>query len=84
MGRLQAIDAQPGSAGDSMGTPTRWLVVFDKAASSWWTSLIAFGKYKHCRAFGWVEAVGCYVFVDCQFGGMTVQVARGSGAEADA
>jgi hypothetical protein len=74
MGRLLSID--------SIGSPGRWLVVFDKAASNGFTSLIAMGKYKHCRVFGWVPEVNCYVFVDCQFGGMTVQVASGGAAKA--
>jgi hypothetical protein len=70
------------TASQGVGAPSRWLVVFDKAASNGFTSLIAMGKYKHCRVFGWVDKVNCYVFVDCQFGGMTVQVASGEAAKA--
>jgi hypothetical protein len=64
---------------DACGSPFRWMVVFDRAAASRWASLVAMGRYKHARCFGFVASCDCWVFVDCQFAGMAVQVARGEG-----
>ncbi len=65
---------------DSIGTPTRWLLVFDRQASSWWADLVAMGRYKHVRAFGWVAASDAWIFYDVQFGRTILSVARGDGA----
>jgi hypothetical protein len=64
---------------DACGSPSRWMIVFDHAAASRWASLIACGVRKHARAFGYVASCDCWVFVDCQFAGMVVQIARGEG-----
>jgi hypothetical protein len=65
---------------DAIGSPGRWLIVFSLKAKTWWTSLVAFGRYKHVRCFGYVAAVDAYLFYDVQFGGTTLQLARGEPA----
>jgi hypothetical protein len=67
---------------DVISAPTRWILVFDREAASWWTSFIAFGRYKHVRAFGFVHDADSYVFYDVQFTKTTIQIARGAGARA--
>ena len=69
-------------ATDVIGTPTRWMLVFNRQAISWWTNFIAFGHYKHVRAFGYVHDADAYVFYDVQFSGTIIQIARGDGARA--
>jgi hypothetical protein len=58
------------------------MLVFDREAASWWTHFIAFGRYKHVRAFGFVHDADSYVFYDVQFTKTTIQIARGDGARA--
>lgn len=65
---------------DTIGTPTRWLLVFNRKASSWWTSLVAMGRYKHVRTFGYVASADAYIFYDVQFGRTILAIARGDGA----
>ena len=67
---------------DVIGSPTRWMIVFDREAASWWTNFIAFGHYKHVRAFGYVHEADAYLFYDVKFGGTVLQIARGDGARA--
>ena len=67
---------------DVIGAPTRWMLVFNRQAISWWTNFIAFGRYKHVRAFGYVHDADAYVFYDVQFSGTIIQIARGDGARA--
>lgn len=64
---------------DIIATPACWLLVFDRQASSRWTSLVAMGRYKHVRAFGYVPDAEAYVFYDVQFGRTLITVARGKG-----
>lgn len=65
---------------DSIGAPTRWLLVFNHKAETWWSRLAACGRLKHVRAFGYVAGSDAYVFFDPQFEGMSIQIARGDGA----
>jgi hypothetical protein len=65
---------------DTSGSPTRWLIVFDRRAATWWASLVACGRRKHARCFGYVPACEAWVFFDCQFVHTSIQVARGEGA----
>lgn len=65
---------------DSIGAPTRWLLVFNHKAETWWSRLAACGRLKHVRAFGYVADADAYVFFDPQFEGMSIQIARGDGA----
>jgi hypothetical protein len=67
---------------DIIDAPTRWLLVFDREAASWWSRLIACGRYKHVRTFGYIHELGAYVFYDVQFSGTRIQLARGDGARA--
>jgi hypothetical protein len=67
---------------DVIGGPTRWLVVFDREASSWWASFVALGHYKHVRAIGYVYDLDAWLFYDVQFAGTILQIARGDGAKA--
>jgi hypothetical protein len=64
----------------AIGSPSRWLVVFDREASSWWASFVAFGYYKHVRAIGYVHDADAWLFYDVQFAGTILQIARGDGA----
>lgn len=72
MGRLLPID--------SIGTPTRWLLVFNRKAETWWGHIAACGTYKHVRAFGYVAASDAYIFYDVQFDGTRLCIARGDHA----
>lgn len=55
--------------------PTSWMLVFDREASSRWLSLIAFGRYKHVRAFAYVPFLHVWVFFDPHIGGTDIVVA---------
>jgi hypothetical protein len=66
---------------DSIGSPSRWLLVFNCKATNWFYRLIAMGRYKHVRAFGYVADCDVYVFYDVQpLEGTTIQIARGDAA----
>jgi hypothetical protein len=66
---------------DASGSPTRWLIVFDRRAATWWASLVALGRHKHARCFGYIHACDAWLFYDCQFFHTTIQVARGEEAK---
>jgi len=59
---------------NAAGSPTRWLVVFDRRAATWWADLVAFGRRKHVRCFRWVKECDCALFFDCQFSGTFIHV----------
>jgi hypothetical protein len=65
---------------DIAAAPARWLLVFARAASSWWANLVACGRYKHVRAIGYLYDLDAWLFYDVQFGGTTLTVARGAAA----
>jgi hypothetical protein len=65
---------------DSVGFPTRWLLVFNLKAETWWSSLTACGRHKHVRAFGYVADTDAYIFFDPQLEHLTIQLARGNAA----
>ena len=65
---------------DAIGQPARWLVVFNREATTWWTSLVACGHFKHVRAFGYVSDCDAWIFYDVQFSGTTLCIARGNAA----
>jgi hypothetical protein len=54
------------------------MIVFNRTAESWWSSLVAMGRYKHVRAFGYVAELETYVFYDVQFGYTSIEIARGA------
>ena len=62
---------------DSIGSPACWILVFSHQAGSRWAGWLAMGRLKHVRAIGYVSACDAWLFYDVQFGGTTLQVARG-------
>jgi hypothetical protein len=60
---------------DASGSPTRWLVVFDRRAATWWADLVAFGVRKHARCFRQVSG-DVWLFYDVQFSGTFIHVVR--------
>lgn len=59
-----------------LGEPDRWLLIFHREASSFWTGIVAPGKYKHVSAMGYVAALQTWVYYDVQFGGVRIALAR--------
>ena len=60
---------------NTTSSPTRWLIVFDRRAATWWADLVALGRRKHVRAFRHVfEDV--WLFYDVQFRGTVIHVVR--------
>jgi hypothetical protein len=55
--------------------------VFDRAASSWWASLIACGRHKHVRAYAYVPFLHVWVFFDPAFSGTRITLAAAAEAE---
>ncbi len=68
-----------GEARDSdlgvIGTPQRWYVVFNIRASTHVRSFLAFGRYKHVRAFGYVPLVKFWIFYDVKLDGTDIVLA---------
>ena len=46
------------------GEPPVWILVFSKTTKIWWVRLLAFGRYKHVKAFAYVPAMDIYLFFD--------------------
>lgn len=55
-------------AGPLIVEPDTWVLVFDRVASSRWTSWLALGKYKHVRAYAYVRFLHVWVFFDVDMG----------------
>ena len=64
-----------------VGTPYRWYIVFATVGRTYFTSLIALGRLKHVRAFGFVPQLSAWVFYDVSLGGTEIVVAKGMAAE---
>jgi hypothetical protein len=55
--------------------PETWTLVFAREASTWWAGFIAFGRYKHVRAYAYVPFLHVWVFYDVHFTGTEILVA---------
>lgn len=67
---------------DGAGAPLRWMIVFRRFSDTWWVRLLAFGEYKHVRAFAFVPECDTYIFYDVARGRTAMFAARGAGARA--
>ena len=63
-----------------IGTPSRWIVVFNRKSANRFIGWLAMGRYKHVRAFGYVAETDVWVFFDVHLGGVTIATARGDDA----
>lgn len=59
-----------------IGEPTRWLLIFSRQAAGWWQSLVAFGRFKHVRAIGYVPGFALWIFYDVSFSRCRLFVVR--------
>lgn len=60
----------------AIGTPSRWLIIFNREAAGRWQSLVAMGRYKHVRAMGYVPGVRHWLCYDVTFRGTQIVVVR--------
>lgn len=67
---------------DGAGAPLRWMIVFRRDTAAWWVRLLAWGEYKHVRAFAYVGECDTYIFYDVARGRTSIFAARGAGARA--
>ena len=65
-----------------IGSPSRWIVVFNLKSANRFIGWLAMGRYKHVRAFGYVAETDVWVFFDVHLGGVTIATARGDDATA--
>jgi hypothetical protein len=66
---------------DSIGTPARWLICFQRHSDLWWVERFCPGRFKHVRAFGYAREPDCWIFYDVALR-TTVHLARGGAARA--
>jgi hypothetical protein len=62
------------------GQPARWVLAFQRSTESRLVNWLAFGRYKHVTAFGYVEAVDHWLFFDWRARALDLIVARGEHA----
>lgn len=62
-------------SGPLVVAPEYWTLVFDREASTRWASLLAFGRYKHVRAYAYVPFLHVWVFLDPHLRGIDLFVA---------
>lgn len=55
--------------------PAVWTLVFSKTSPTWWCRWLAFGKYKHVRAYAYVPFLHVWVFYDVHLAGTDIIVA---------
>lgn len=65
---------------DSIGTPTRWHLVFQPVSELWWVNWIVPGRFKHVRAFGLIPDTDVWIFFDVGFRKAELFVATGRAA----
>jgi hypothetical protein len=63
-----------------IGQPCRWYVVFNTKATTPLRSLLAFGRFKHVRVFGYVPLIRCWIFYDVKLSGTDLWLARDGAA----
>jgi len=69
--------------GPLISHPTHWVLAFSPVAPNWWIGALAWGRYKHVRAYGYVPFLHVWVFVDATFAGLEVILAaKGPAANA--
>lgn len=66
---------------EGYGEPRRWILAFARNSDTWWVRLLAFGRYKHVCAFGYVGEADTWVFYDVRLFKTHVIVARGAAAK---
>lgn len=62
---------------DSIGTPTRWHLVFQPVSELWWVNWLCPGRFKHVRAFGLIPDTDTWIFYDVGFRKAELFVATG-------
>jgi len=67
------------SAG-AAGQPAKWILAFRRTTDSRLINLLAFGRYKHVTAFGYIREVDHWVFMDWRTIALDIIVARGTDA----
>jgi len=54
---------------DEIGVePTVWFLIFEERSRSWWVDLLAWGRFKHVTAVGWVSDQRLWLFYDVSLG----------------
>lgn len=59
-------------SGPLIVSPEIWTLVFNREASTWWASWLAFGRYKHVRAYAYVPFLHVWVFYDVHLTGTEI------------
>lgn len=54
--------------------PTMWFLVFQEKARTRWVNWLAFGRFKHVSAYGWVPDQRMWVFYDVSLGRTRIAV----------
>lgn len=62
---------------DSIGTPSRWHLVFQPVSELWWVNWLCPGRFKHVRAFGLIPDTDTWIFYDVGFRKAELFVATG-------
>lgn len=62
---------------DSIGTPSRWHLVFQPVSELWWVNWLCPGRFKHVRAFGLIPDSDTWIFYDVGFRKAELFVATG-------
>lgn len=65
---------------DSIGSPTRWHLVFQPVSELWWVNWVVPGRFKHVRAFGLIPDTDVWIFFDVGFRKAELFVATGRAA----
>lgn len=63
------------ASGSLISQPASWLLLFDRRASTPLKSFLAFGRYKHVRAAGYVPFLHVWLFFDPHWSGIDLFVA---------
>lgn len=55
--------------------PETWTLVFSREAATWWTGILALGRYKHVRAYAYVPFLHVWIFYDVHLRGTDIVIA---------
>lgn len=55
-------------------SPAVWTLIFNRTATTWWARLLAFGEFKHVRAFAYDPGTKAWVFYDVHLTGTELYV----------
>ncbi len=61
--------------GPLISHPTHWVLAFSPVATNRWLGMLAWGRFKHVRAYGYVPFLHVWVFVDATVAGLEVILA---------